>query len=216
MMEKIMEYFMNNMDSYLLAVRQHIWVSLLSVACALLIGVPFGILSTKNDRAYQLVTSVFNTFRIVPSLAVLILLIPVMGTGVKPAVVALVLLAIPPILINTALAYRSVPDSVVESARGMGMSDGQLFWQLRIPLSLPFIFTGLKTAAVEVIASATLATYIGGGGLGTIIFTGLGLNRTDLLLIGGLSVAVLAILVSGILNLLDRRILRYTHLGTSQ
>ena len=216
MMEKIMEYFMNNMDSYLLAVRQHIWVSLLSVACALLIGVPFGILSTKNDRAYQLVTSVFNTFRIVPSLAVLILLIPVMGTGVKPAVVALVLLAIPPILINTALAYRSVPDSVVESARGMGMSDGQLFRKVRIPLSLPFIFTGLKTAAVEVIASATLATYIGGGGLGTIIFTGLGLNRTDLLLIGGLSVAVLAILVSGILNLLDRRILRYTHLGTSQ
>lgn len=216
MMEKIMEYFMNNMDSYLLAVRQHIWVSLLSVACALLIGVPFGILNTKNDRAYQLVTSVFNTFRIVPSLAVLILLIPVMGTGVKPAVVALVLLAIPPILINTALAYRSVPDSVVESARGMGMSDGQLFWKVRIPLSLPFIFTGLKTAAVEVIASATLATYIGGGGLGTIIFTGLGLNRTDLLLIGGLSVAVLAILVSGILNLLDRRILRYTHLGTSQ
>ena len=216
MMEKIMEYFMNNMDSYLLAVRQHIWVSLLSVACALLIGVPFGILSTKNDRAYQLVTSVFNTFRIVPSLAVLILLIPVMGTGVKPAVVALVLLAIPPILINTALAYRSVPDSVVESARGMGMSDGQLFCKVRIPLSLPFIFTGLKTAAVEVIASATLATYIGGGGLGTIIFTGLGLNRTDLLLIGGLSVAVLAILVSGILNLLDRRILRYTHLGTSQ
>ena len=216
MMEKIMEYFMNNMDSYLLAVRQHIWVSLLSVACALLIGVPFGILSTKNDRAYQLVTSVFNTFRIVPSLAVLILLIPVMGTGVKPAVVALVLLAIPPILINTALAYRSVPDSVVESARGMGMSDGQLFRKVRIPLSLPFIFTGLKTAAVEVIASATLATYIGGGGLGTSIFTGLGLNRTDLLLIGGLSVAVLAILVSGILNLLDRRILRYTHLGTSQ
>lgn len=96
------------------------------------------------------------------------------------------------------------------------MSDGQLFWKVRIPLSLPFIFTGLKTAAVEVIASATLATYIGGGGLGTIIFTGLGLNRTDLLLIGGLSVAVLAILVSGILNLLDRRILRYTHLGTSQ
>lgn len=211
MLENIIHYFTNNLDSYLLALWQHLWISLVSVAAAVAVGVPVGILSTKNEKCYRFVTSVFNTFRIVPSLAVLFLLIPLIGTGVKPAVIALVLLAIPPILINVALAFQSVPVPVVEAAVGMGMSDGQIFWKIKIPLSLPFFFTGLKTAAVDVIASATLATYIGGGGLGTIIFTGLGLNRPDLLLIGGISVAILALLVSSLLNLLDHRVLKYQY-----
>lgn len=209
MSEKIFNYFINYGSDYLLALCQHLWISLLSVTLAFAAGFAAGTASAGNEKAYRFVTTVFNTIRIIPSLAVLILLIPVMGTGVKPAVTALVFLAVPPVLINTALAFHSIPASVLEAADGMGMSAGQEFFQVKLPLAAPFLFTGLRTASVEVIASATLAAYIGGGGLGSIIFTGLGLNRTDLLLIGGVSVALLALLVSACINAASKRIVKW-------
>lgn len=209
MTESIVNYFLNYGGNYLLALWEHLWISLLSVSLAFAAGFAAGTASAGSDRAYRFVTTIFNTIRIVPSLAVLILLIPIMGTGVKPAVTALVFLAIPPVLINTALAFHSIPVSMLEAADGMGMSGRQEFWQVKLPLAAPFLITGLRTASVEVIASATLAAYIGGGGLGSIIFTGLGLNRTDLLLIGGVSVALLALAVSGLINFAGRKLLKW-------
>ena len=126
-----------------------------------------------------------------------------------PAVVALTVLAIPPILINTALGFRSVPDDVLEAARGMGMDERSVFFKIKVPLAFPVSFAGVRTAASEVVASATLAAYIGAGGLGQIIFTGLGLMRTDLLVIGGASVAALSLLVGMLLSAIDRRMRPY-------
>jgi osmoprotectant transport system permease protein len=132
-----------------------------------------------------------------------------MGIGIKPAVTALVFLAIPPILINTTQGYSSIPLPVLETARGMGMSNRRIFFLIKMPLAMPLVLAGFKTAMVEVIASATLAAYIGGGGLGAIIFTGLGLMRSELLLIGGISVALLSILADILLSCLERRVVRY-------
>ena len=205
----IYTYFLSNSATYLKAVEQHIWVSLLSILLAMIVGIPLGILSTKNKNLYKFITSVFNTLRIVPSLAILVLCIPIMGTGVKPAITALVFLAIPPILINTALAFKSIPDFILETAAGMGMEESRIFFKVKIPLAMPYLLTGIKTATVEVIASATLAAYIGAGGLGAIIFTGIGLFRSDLLFIGGASVAILSILASALLSQLERWLLRY-------
>jgi osmoprotectant transport system permease protein len=134
---------------------------------------------------------------------------PLFGIGLLPAFVALSFLAIPPILINTTQAFATIPAPVVETAEAMGMTPGMVFTRVKFPLAMPLILPGVKTATVEVIASATLAAYIGAGGLGNIIFTGLGLLRPDLLIIGGASVAALSIAADQLLGLLEKRLVRY-------
>lgn len=130
--------------------------------------------------------------RVIPSLGILFILIPFIGVGRLPALIALVILGIPPILLQTIIGFESVSDTLVETALGLGMTKWQLLTKVQLPLALPHLLNGIKLALVELIASTTLATYIGAGGLGTLIFTGLGLYRYDLLLIGGGSVALLS------------------------
>jgi osmoprotectant transport system permease protein len=199
----MLDYFSRSGDRYGTAVIQHLWVSGLALFFACLIGIPFGILCARLKRLRAVITGAFATLRIIPSLAVLLLCIPIIGTGVKPAIVALCFLAIPPLLINTTLAFSSIPVAILETARGMGMSAARVFFLVKIPLAFPLVLTGFKTAVVEVIASATIAAYIGGGGLGTIIFTGLQLMRSDLLLIGGVSVAIISIFADYLLGILE-------------
>lgn len=215
MWQSILEYFENNMDTYLNAVSEHLTISLLSLLVAVIIGIPLGILSTKNGTWYKWVTTTFNTLRIIPSLAVLIFLIPFVGTGIKPAIIALVLLGIPPILLNTALAFHTIPEFMIETSIAMGMSGLQSFYKVKVPLAVPYMLTGIKTAMVEIIASATLAAYIGGGGVGNIIFTGLGLNRSDLLLIGGITVAILSTLSNVLMSCLEKYLLKYKHINSN-
>lgn len=176
---EVVNYFANNSASYLTSVKEHIGISLLALFIAMAIGVPCGCACERYRKYESLIISGFQTLRIIPSLAVLVMLLPVMGTGVKPAMCALVLLAVPPILMNTAVGLHEVPDFILETAYGMGMTERQVLWKVSLPLAMPFVLTGMKTATIEIIASATLASKIGAGGLGDIIFTGLGLFRTD-------------------------------------
>lgn len=215
MLEQIARYFQENMDTYLLMVRQHVGISVLSLAMACVVGIPFGYLGAKVPKGEKWITGAFQVLRIIPSLALLILLIPIMGTGVKPAMTALVVLAVPPILLNTMVGLRDVPDFMMETARGIGMAESQVFWRVQLPLALPMIFTGIKTAMVEIVASATLASKIGAGGLGDMIFTGLGLNRTDMLLIGGISVAVLSLLSGFLLEKMGEAVTKYKTVSQS-
>jgi len=148
---------------------------------------------------------------VIPSLAVLFLLIPLVGIGKIPALIALTLLALPPILINTVLGFSELSPALLEVSLGLGMNSSQLLWRIQLPLALPYILTGIKLALVELIASTTLAAYIGAGGLGNLIITGLGLARMDLLVIGGGSVALLSLvmmlsldgLIKGVQNLVE-------------
>ena len=209
---KIIDYFTNNMDTYLVSVKEHIGISLLALMIAIVIGVPCGYACIKYKKYEKLIVSIFQVLRIIPSLAILILLIPIMGTGIKPALVALVLLAIPPILMNTVSGLEEVPQFMLETARAIGMTERQVLFKVKFPLAMSMILTGIKTAMIEIIASATLAAKIGAGGLGGIIFTGLGLNRIDLLLVGGISVAVLSIVMGFLLDLIDRLLLKYKYI----
>ncbi|MDF2636703.1 MAG: opuCB [Pelosinus sp.] len=209
---KIVAYFSNNMDAYLISIQEHIGISLLALMAAIIIGIPCGYACVKHKKYEKWIISIFQVLRIIPSLAVLILLIPIMGTGIKPAMTALVLLAVPPILMNTVVGLEEVPDFMIETAYGVGMTDRQVLWKVKFPLATPLILAGIKTAMIEIIASATLAAKIGAGGLGGIIFTGLGLDRIDLLLVGGISVAVLAIVAGLLLELIDRVLLKYKYI----
>lgn len=212
MWQQVRDYFYQNMDTYLIALKEHIWISIVTLGIAIVIGIPCGYLCVKYPKHQKWINGFFQTLRIIPSLAILILLIPVMGTGMKPAMTALVLLAVPPILMNTVTGLEEVPDFMLETARGIGMTEKQVVRRVCFPLAMPMILTGIKTAFVEIIASATLAAKIGAGGLGGLIFTGLGLNRTDLLLIGGVSVAVVSILAGFLVELLERRIMKYKYI----
>lgn len=209
MWNQMLTYFREDMNSYLEAVYKHMFISSIALIIAILIAIPFGVISVKYKKHQQAVTNLFGALRLIPSLAILILFIPIFGTGLKPALVALTLLAIPPILMNTVAGLEDVPDFVIETAFSCGMTSTQVWRKIRLPLALPMILAGIKIAAIEVIASATLAAKIGAGGLGEIIFTGLGLNRTDFLLIGGISVAILSGTVAILFDALEKKLIKY-------
>lgn len=209
MINEIADYFARHGKDYLALLGGHIGISFLSVLIAMLIAVPIGIAVYKSKIGSTLAERSFGVLRIVPSLAVLIILIPIMGTGVLPSVTALTILAIPPILINTIQAFQNLPKAMLEAADGMGMSPAQKFFKVKLPLAFPLMFAGIRTAVIEVIASATLASYIGAGGLGDLIFTGLSLLRYSLLIIGGGSVAILSLLTGFVLDSLFKKLTKY-------
>lgn len=212
MWEKMFAYIVTHGDALLVQTATHLWISLAALTAAILVGVPCGYLAADLPGCEKWISAPFQVLRVIPSLAILVLLIPVAGTGALPAVIALTILAVPPVLLNTIVGFRDVPAFMTESAAGMGMTDREILWNVRIPLALPLIFAGIRTALVEVIASAALAARIGAGGLGEVIFTGLGLNRMDLLLLGGVLVAALSLLCGGLFDALTRHVLRYKYL----
>lgn len=194
MLNDIVAYFADNGNTYLGYVWQHISLSFEALLIALIIALPLGYFSYEKPFVRQLSTLLTQGLRVIPSLGILFILIPFIGVGRLPALIALVILGIPPILLNTIVGFASVSENLLETALGLGMTRLQLLTKVQFPLALPHILNGIKLALVEIIASATLAIYIGAGGLGTLIFTGLGLYRYDLLLIGGGSVAILSFL----------------------
>ncbi len=208
LLKQILVYFQTNSGEYFTAVLQHLALSFGTLLLAFIIAFPLGVIGSRSKMVAGLCSSFAQVLRIVPSLALLFILIPLIGVGVLPALVALVVLALPPLVINTILGFNEVDKNLQEVGLGLGMSPRQLFFKVQLPLALPYILNGVKLALVEVIASATLATYIGAGGLGTLIFTGLGLYRMDLLLIGGISVALLSLMFMFIFDLVIGKVKR--------
>ncbi len=194
------------MNDLLLHARDHLILCGCALAVALLPGLAAGMLVARVRSLREISLAAVNLGRVVPSLAVLALMIPLIGVGFRPALVALVLLAIPPIAINTDLGLRGVPPEIVDAAVGTGMSRAQVQRRVVWPLALPVVFAGIRTATVEVIASATLAAFIGGGGLGELIVNGLAGNDTGMLLEGAASVGVLALAAEALLGLGERRV----------
>ncbi|HEY6327608.1 MAG TPA: ABC transporter permease subunit [Candidatus Cybelea sp.] len=174
-------------------VAQHLSLSSAALALALLAGLPLGVLAAESAGLRGGVLALAGAGRTLPSLAVLMLLLPWLGVGAAPAVVALALLAIPPIVISVDLAIRGVPAAALDAAAGMGMTPVQRFARVVVPLALPVSFSGLRTAATETIASATLATFIGAGGLGDDIVRGLQTDDAALLFTAAAVVAALAL-----------------------
>ena len=208
-MAPIISYFQENGPRFFGMLEAHIRISLIALAIAVLIGIPAGFLCVRHPKLQKAITGLFSVLRVIPSLAILLLMVPLLGTGTAPAVVALVLLAVPPILMNTVAGLETVPPFMLETADGLGMTGTQVWQKVRFPLAMPMILTGIKTAAVEIVASATLASKIGAGGLGDIIFAGIGLFKTELLLIGGVSVALLSLATGLLFALLEKKTMKH-------
>lgn len=206
MITQIIHYFQTDGGQYLQYVGQHIGLSASALVISMIIALPLGYLGSQVQPVAAFCVAFAQVLRIIPSLALLFLLIPLIGTGFLPALIALVVLALPPLLVNTILGFNEVSPLYKEVGQALGMDRQQLRRQIEIPLAMPYVLNGIKLALVEIIASATLATYIGAGGLGTLIFTGLGLYDMTYVVIGGVSVAILSLLAMLGFDLLIRRV----------
>ncbi|HEV2878671.1 MAG TPA: ABC transporter permease [Candidatus Eremiobacteraceae bacterium] len=200
--EQTLLYALAHQSDLWLAVRQHVSLSAAAIAIAVLTCVPLGIW-TARARFGPSVVGFVTAARVVPSLAVLAFMLPISGVGYRSALVALTLLACPPILINTDIAFRTISPAIREAAIGMGMRNRELLRRVEYPLALPVVIAGVRTGTVEVIASATLAAFIGGGGLGNFILDGLANNDMRQLILGGLTVALLALVAEATLGTLS-------------
>lgn len=199
-------YAAANANELIAALRQHLLLVLLPLSVGLLLGLPLGLWSARSRTAATVFINSFNALRVVPSLAILFLAIPYFGLSFWSAAIALTLLVMPPILISTDVAFRNIDPMIREAAFGMGMNRQQVLRLIEIPLALPVVLAGIKTAMVEVIASATLAAFIGAGGLGTFIVRGFSLYDNAILLVGAIPVALLALLAETSLSWLQRSI----------
>lgn len=199
------EYYLENQGRFWRETGQHISLSLAALLISIIVCLPLGIWIARRAAIAQPVINIIGALRLIPSLAILFLALPYLGTGFVSALVALTLLAFPPVLINVYAGIHGVDRAVVEAARGMGMAPGQVLMRVELPLALPAIIAGVRTAAVEVISSATLAAFIGAGGLGIFITRGFALFEPRIMLVGALAVAFLALLAETLLGGLQRR-----------
>lgn len=189
-------------------ISEHLALSAVALGIVLVVAVPLGIAIAKRPRLASSAIAVVNMLRTVPSLALLVLMLPILGTGFVPSVVALTLYGLPAVLLNTTIGIRDADPEVIDAARGQGLSERQILFRIAVPLALPVILAGVRTSAVQVVSAATLAVFVGGGGLGELISSGLGLMDMAQLLLGAILVALLAALTELAFGILQRLLAR--------
>lgn len=202
------DYFAFIRDRYpdlLTAAREHLTISAAAVLLGVLVAVPLGIYlsGSRNKVLKSFVFGAANLFQTIPSLALLAILIPLMGIGIKPAVFALFLYSLLPILRNTYAGFQSVDPSILESAKGMGYNAAQRL--IRLPLAFPYIMSGIRLTTVYVISWTTLAALIGAGGLGQLIVSGIGVNKEELIVSASVCAILLALLADRVLGAAEKR-----------
>lgn len=187
---------------------EHLQLTFISLGLAICISIPLGVWLVRQERFSGFVLGVVSAIQTIPSLALLGLMLPLLGIGVVPAVTALFLYALLPLVRNIYTGIKEIDPTVILAARGMGLSKGQILRKIELPIALPIIFAGIRTAAVINVGVATLASLIGAGGLGEYIFRGISLNNTHMLLAGAVPAALLALLIDFLLGILERLIRR--------
>jgi osmoprotectant transport system permease protein len=191
------------------ATREHVLLVLISMAIAVAIGVPLGLVIVRHPRLRAVSLAAASVLQTIPSLALFGFLIPLPflgGIGAHTAIVALVLYALLPILRNTFVGLTSIDPAILEAAEGMGMTQQQILFRVRLPLASSFIMAGIRTATVITIGIATIAAAIGAGGLGTFIFRGVAMVSDAVILAGAIPAAILALFADFLLGLLERRL----------
>jgi osmoprotectant transport system permease protein len=198
------EFIVAHPDRFFGALATHVALSAAALGLAIAIALPIGIWLAGTRRAALFAINAANVGRTLPSLAVLALAMPLLGTGFLPSLFALTLLALPPILINSHTAIRQVEPEIVDAARGMGMTRGEIMRKVELPIATPVIFAGIRTAAVQVVSGAVLAAYIGGGGLGDFITAGIAMMALPQLVVGAVPATLLSLGADRLFGLLQK------------
>ncbi|ERK58864.1 ABC transporter, substrate-binding protein, QAT family [Gemella bergeri ATCC 700627] len=200
-----METFIERRGDWLTGLFEHLQISLLSLIIAIVVAVPLGIVLSNNQKISEWLLQITGIFQTIPSLALLGLFIPFMGIGTVPAVVALVVYALFPILQSTLTGFSEIDDSLEEAATAFGMTKWEKLKKYQFALSMPILMSGVRTASIMIIGTATLAALVGAGGLGSFILLGIDRNNSALILIGAISSAILAIIFGMLIKFLQNK-----------
>ena len=205
----VVNFFIRHQNEILQATLQHIWLVGIAMLLAVAVGVPLGIIVTRHPWLSKPILGGANIAETIPSLALFGFLLPVPWMGERAdrlVIVALTLYALLPIIRNTSTGIESIDPAVRQAARGMGMTENQILWQVELRLAVPTILAGVRVATVLTIGIATIAAAVGAGGLGEFIFRGLAMVNNQLILAGAIPAAALALLADFILGVLERRL----------
>ena len=202
--QSLWQFMSMESDKLLNQSLQHIGLTFISLLLAIAIGLPLGILIARKRKLSGTILGIAGVLQTVPSIALLGFMIPVLGIGAKPAIVALLIYALLPIIRNTYTGIIGIDKHITEAAKALGMSKFQILFKIELPLSMPVILAGIRTATVINVGVATLASYIAAGGLGEFIFGGISLNNTNMILAGAIPAALLAIILDGLLSIIQK------------
>lgn len=202
-MEAFMQFMEANWSELLFKTWQHFYISITAVILGIVVAVPLGIWLTKYQRAAHIVMGIAGVIQTFPSLAILAFFIPIFGIGKLPAIAALFFYSVLPILRNTYTGVKGIDPKLVEAGRGMGMTGWERVIHLELPLAIPVIMAGVRLSTVYLISWATLASFIGAGGLGDYIFSGLNLYQPEMIAAGAVPVTILALIVDYLFGKLE-------------
>jgi osmoprotectant transport system permease protein len=203
-MSNLIDVFRERQDQLVSAIFEHIQLSFIALFFAVIISIPLGVYITRKPKIAEGIIGITAVLQTIPSLALLGLLIPLLGIGKIPAIIALIIYALLPIIRNTFTGINEIDRSLIEAAQGMGMTPKQRLLRVELPLAMPVIMAGIRTATVLIIGTATLAALIGGGGLGELIMLGIDRNDSELIILGAVPAAILAIIFDILLKKLGR------------
>ncbi|MBB2951350.1 MULTISPECIES: ABC transporter permease/substrate-binding protein [Sphingobacterium] len=195
MQQSLWQFIMEQHEKLQTQIIQHLGLTFLSLLLAIVIGVPLGILIARKRKLSTPVLGLAGVLQTIPSIALLGFMIPIFGIGAKPAIIALLIYALLPIIRNTYTGITTVSPIVVEAAKALGMNKSQLLFKVEFPLAMPVIIAGIRTAAVINVGVATLASFVAAGGLGEFIFGGISLNNTNMILSGAIPAALMAVIL---------------------
>lgn len=201
---KFLEFIISHKEEILDQTSQHLFLTLVSMAIATIVGVAIGVIITRIEKASSITLGFVGAIQTIPSLALLGFLLPIFGIGTTPAIIALFLYALLPIVRNTYTGIKGIDPAVKEASKGMGMTKFQLLYLVEFPLAFPIILAGIRTSTVINVGVATLCALIAAGGLGEFIFRGISLNNTNMILAGAIPASILAILLDATLGILQR------------
>ncbi|MFP3590441.1 ABC transporter permease/substrate-binding protein [Chryseobacterium sp. SIMBA_038] len=202
--QSLWQFIIEQHEKLLTQITQHLGLTFLSLLLAIVVGVPLGILIARKRKLSSSVLGVAGILQTIPSIALLGFMIPAFGIGATPAIAALLIYALLPIIRNTYTGITEVNPTVIEAAKAMGMNKTQLLFKVEIPLAMPVIIAGIRTAAVINVGVATLASFVAAGGLGEFIFGGISLNNTNMILAGAIPAALLAVLLDQAIAVLQK------------
>ena len=205
-MLSFIDYISNNYSLIIQLTIQHLSIAFLSVGGAILIGIPLGLLISKFLKLKKPVLATSSIIQAIPSLALMGIFIPIIGIGDKTAIVIIAMYAILPILRNTYAGLSNVDASMIEAARGIGMTDWQILFKVKLPMALPVIMAGIRVAAVNSVSTATIAAFIGGGGLGKQIQAGIQIINTNMILSGAIPACLLALLMDYVFGIVEKAV----------
>lgn len=196
----MMTFLQENGSQLVTLIFEHLSISFISLLLGIIVAVPLGVVLTRTPKAADFVIGIASIFQTVPTLALLALMIPLIGIGRFPAIIALFIYSLLPILRNTYIGMNDVSPTAKDAAKGMGMTALQSITKVELPLAMPVIMAGIRLSAVYVIAWTSLASYIGAGGLGDFILSGISLYEADLIFAGTIPVTIMALLADYLLG----------------